>query len=231
MTTMQLERQNIALPVTNFDSVCQSNSFTRHNNLFGGTCKRIIISGPSGSGKTNTLLTLLLHHNGLRFKNIYICCGSLHQEKYAYLRQVLQEVPEIGYHEYTGVQEMITPDRVDDYSVVVFDDIGTTNLDIVKQFFSFGRHHNVDCFYLIQTYSAIPKQLLRDNANLLILFQQDGTNLKHVYNDHIHDLTYEQFMNMCRLCWRNTFNMFIIDTDCKFNEGRYRTGFDTYIRL
>ncbi|KAL6256683.1 hypothetical protein P5V15_012802 [Pogonomyrmex californicus] len=47
-----------------------------------------------------------------------------------------------------------------------------------------GRHSNVDCFYLCQTYARIPKHLIRDKANLLILFKQDGTNLKHVYNDH-----------------------------------------------
>jgi len=27
--------------------------------------------------------------------------------------------------------------------------------------------------------------ILFDNANLLILFKQDGINLKHVYNDHV----------------------------------------------
>lgn len=228
---MQLETQDISLPIYNFDSVCKTNSFIRHSTLFGGTCKRVLIVGPSGSGKTNTLLTLLLHPNGLRFKNIYICCKSLYQEKYEYLKQILQGIPEIGYYEYTDVQEMPTPEKVYNNSVVVFDDIGPTDLNIVKQFFSFSRHRNIDCLFLLQTYSAIPKQLLRDNANLLILFRQDGTNLKHVHRDHIHDLTYDQFMNMCRLCWRNTFDMLIIDMDCKFNEGRYRVGFDTYICL
>jgi len=37
-------------------------------------------------------------------------------------------------------------------------------------------------------HARIPKHLIRDNTNLLILFKQDCTNLKHVYNyvyDHV----------------------------------------------
>jgi len=55
-------------------------------------------------------------------------------------------------------------------------------------------HANVDCFYPYQTYSKIPKYLICDNANLLILFKQDSTNLKRVYNDHVNtDMSYEDF--------------------------------------
>lgn len=228
---MKFKTQRLSLPVYNYDSVLKQKVFTRHSDLFGGTCKRTLIVGPSGCGKTNVLLTLLLHPNGFRFKNIYICCRSLYQEKYEYLRSVLKAVPEIGYYEYVDANDMIAPEQVIDYSIVIFDDIPTINLSIVKQFFSFGRHRNIDCFYLIQTYSAIPKQLLRDNANLLILFQQDSTNLKHIFSDHIHDLNFEQFLNICRMCWKKSFDILLIDTDCKFNEGRYRQGFDTYINL
>ena len=55
-----------------------------------------------------------------------------------------------------------------------------------------GRHADVDCFYLCQMYAKIPKHLIRDNANLLILFKQDRINLKHVYNDHVNtDMSYD----------------------------------------
>jgi len=64
-----------------------------------------------------------------------------------------------------------------------------------------GRHVNVDCFYFCQTYARIPKHLIRDNANLLILFKQDYTNLKHVYNDHV-NMSYDEFCLSCRDCWQ-----------------------------
>ena len=60
-----------------------------------------------------------------------------------------------------------------------------------------GRHADLDCFYLCQTYAKISKHLIRDNANLLILFKQDGTNLKRVYNDHVNtDMSYEDFCDL-----------------------------------
>ena len=51
----------------------------------------------------------------------------------------------------------------------------------IKIYFSRGRHKNVDSFYLCRTYRRTPKHLLRDNANMLILFKQDELNLRHIY--------------------------------------------------
>ena len=48
-----------------------------------------------------------------------------------------------------------------------------------------GRHRLIDCFYLCQTYAQIPKHLIRDNLNFLVLFRQDEMNLKHIYGDHV----------------------------------------------
>jgi len=66
-----------------------------------------------------------------------------------------------------------------------------------------GPPRDVDCFYLCQTYARIPKHLIRDNANLLILFKQDCTNLKYIYNDHVNtDMSYDEFCLLCRNCWQ-----------------------------
>ena len=87
-------------------------------------------------------------------------------------------------------------------SIFVFDDVACDNQNIIREYFSMGRHTNIDCFYLCQTYAKIPKHLIRDNANFLILFKQDGTNLKHIYNDHVNtDILYENFCTLCHLCW------------------------------
>ncbi|KAL4090161.1 hypothetical protein QTP88_025060 [Uroleucon formosanum] len=48
------------------------------------------------------------------------------------------------------------------------------------------------------SYSKVPKQLLRDNANFIVLFKQDETNLKHVYNEHCSgDMSYSEFKDFC----------------------------------
>lgn len=96
-----------------------------------------------------------------------------------------------------------------------------------------GRHNCVDCFYLSQTYARISKHLVRDNANFLIIFKQDDKNLRHIYNDHVNtDMVFEQFKALCTECWReNKYGFLVISKDDDIADGRYRKGFDAYIKL
>lgn len=95
-----------------------------------------------------------------------------------------------------------------------------------------GRHKNIDSFYLSQTYAKIPKHLVRDNANLIILLKQDELNLKHVFDDHVTtDMSFQQFKEICSLCWKVPFGFLVINKECGLNEGRYRKGFDSYINI
>jgi len=84
--------------------------------------------------------------------------------------------------------------------------------DAIREYFAMGRHADVDCFYLCQTYTKIPKYLIRDNANVLILFKQDDINLKHVYNDHVNtDMSYENFRELCRCYWQQKYGFVVIN--------------------
>lgn len=69
------------------------------------------------------------------------------------------------------------------------------------------------------------------SQQVLVLFRQDYTNLKHVFTDHVApDLTFEKFCEMCSLAWdANKFGCLVINKECGTNEGRYRVGFDQYI--
>ena len=91
-----------------------------------------------------------------------------------------------------------------------------------------GRHKNVDCFYLCQSYAHNQKHLVRDNVNLLIIFRQDDVNLKHLYEDHVNsDMTFTQFKDLCVKYWRDEkYGFFMIDKDSSINGKRYRKGFD-----
>ena len=92
-----------------------------------------------------------------------------------------------------------------------------------------GRHQLVDCFYLCQTYTRIPKHLVRNNANFLIILKQDYMNLRHIYNDHVNmDMTYPQFKDMCARC-RPDHGFLVIDKDSEPGNGRCRKGFDQLI--
>lgn len=228
---MRVEKQTFSLPVLN-NEILPLNNIRKHGSLFGGLSKRAIIVGPSGCGKTNVILSLLLHPNGLRFENVYIYSKSLYQSKYQYLKQIIDPMEEIGYFEYETDNEIIAPNEINPNSVIIFDDIVCCTQNVMRDYFCFGRHKNTDSFYLCQTYSSIPKQLIRDNANLLVIFPQDNTNLKHIYNDHVNvDMSFQKFKELCSMCWDTSFGFTVIDKDCAIGCGRYRKGFDSYIYI
>lgn len=229
---MKIVKQNISLPITNLDSAfTNANSVSKkHGDLLPSSI-RCIITGSSNSGKTNVILNLLKNENGLRFENVYVYSKSLFQPKYEFLRQILKPIKELGYYEFNENEQVISPCKAKNNSVFIFDDIMCDKQAKIQEFFSRGRHNGVDSFYLSQTYARIPKHLIRDNVNLLVLFKLDDLNLKHVYDDHVTtDMPIQKFKEMCSLCWSNDrYGFLVIDKDSELNEGRYRKGFDAYI--
>ncbi len=226
---MDFKQTGIKLPVANFDSIVEKEERKkRHGDLLPSSI-RAIITGPSGYGKTNSLLTLLTHPNGLRFENVYVYSKSLNQPKYQFLKELLEPIDGIQYFTFSENEEVIAPENTLPNSIMVFDDISCEKQNNVKAFFCKGRHNDVDCFYLCQSYAATPKHLVRDNVNLLILFRQDEVNLKHVYQDHVNtDMDFEKFKNLCAKCWGNMYSFIVIDKERGINDGRYRKGFDCF---
>lgn len=229
---MKIRAHSLQLPVKNHDGCAMEKKFQKHNDLLSGGCKRALIVGSSGCGKTNVMISLIEHPNGLRFSNVYIYSKTLQQEKYEYLRNLLKPLKEIGYYEYYSGEDIIPPKEAAENSVIIFDDIVCDSQSVIKHYFAFGRHRNIDCFYLCQTYSSIPKQLVRDNANFLILFQQNYTNLKHIYCDNVNlDMSFETFQNICSHCWKKPHGFLVINKESELNAGRYREGFDKLISI
>ena len=97
-----------------------------------------------------------------------------------------------------------------------------------------GRHSgSSSVFYLAQTYSKIPKQLVRDNSNFLIILKQDDMNLRHVFNDHSStDMDFSEFRKISHLCWNQSdYGFMVFDKTLEMNNGRYRCGFHTFIKI
>ena len=193
---------------------------SRHGPLLPDTI-RAVICGPYNSGKTQALVSLLISKNGLRFRNVYVYSKSLSQPKYVYLQELFDGIPEIGYQAFTNNEDILPPDQTGEGSIMIFDDISTEKQSVVKDYFCMGRHFDVDSFYLCQSYSQIPKHLIRDNLNLIMLFQQDVLNLRNIYNSHVNsDMSFETFLDMCRRCWQQKYGFLFINKDSKVGEGR-----------
>lgn len=194
---------------------------------------RCIICGPSNCGKTNVLMSLLLNANGLRFRNVYIYSKTLEQEKYKYLERILTAIDGLGYFTFSSSEDVIKPEEARPNSIFIFDDVICDKQDTIKAYFCMGRHRGIDSFYLTQTYTRVPKHLIRDNANFLILFKQDDLNLRHIYNDYAVacDMKFNIFRDMCNYCWREKYGFVVIDLDSDVSGGRYRKGFDNFLQI
>lgn len=228
---MKFLKQSNGLKVVNLDKLFTvKNHKKKHGDLLPDSI-RCIICGPSNCGKTNLLLNLLFSPKGLYFENVYIISKSLNQEKYKFLSCVMENLPEIGYFPYTECEQTPLPNLIKQNSIVIFDDIACNTQTNIKHYFSMGRHNQLDVFYICQTYSVIPKQLVRDNTNFLVIFKQDDRNLYHIYKDHVNtDMSFDKFKEMCTRVWKQGRNKFIVvDKERELNKGRYRSGFDVFI--
>lgn len=229
---MKFIEQRVKLTVENVDLPTTTNGTSRHGVLFPNTIRALIV-GPSGCGKTNLIYALLTNENGVRFHNLYIYSKTLNQPKYQMLFEILKDIKEIKLFTFHENDKVIIPEKALPNSVFIFDDIICENQNIVRSYFSRGRHNQIDVFYLAQSFARVPKQLLRDNSNFIILFKQDETNLKHVYMDHCSgDMKYQEFKDFCTSYWaKGRFNFVVISKECERDNGRYRHGFDTFVAI
>lgn len=202
------------IKILNFDSA-RSDSSKRLVEMFPNTI-RCGIFGPSGCGKTNVLLTILMHKKPL--KSIYLCSRTGFQEKYQVLEDLVEESNKssenkINFH-HLNVRKLQQPEEIELDSIVIFDDVLTEKQDEIANFFIRGRHRNISCFYLAQSYTKIPKKsCIRENFNFLILFRQDNINLRQIFNEHITGNTFDKFKKWSDKCWRQKYNFLTYDED------------------
>lgn len=179
------------------------------------------------------MLNLLYSPEGLRFENVYIFSRTLFQPQYRQLKKILSSMEHIGLYMYGNTVDIPLPVEAKPNSIVIFDDIACDKQERIRMYFSMGRHSYVDSFYLTQSYCRIPKHLIRDCANLIIVFKQDMLNMKRIYDDHVNmDMSFEKFKQLCAMCWeKEQYGFLVIDKECSMDAGRYRQGLDTFIVL
>jgi hypothetical protein len=228
---MRAVQHKYKLPMVNFDMYIGGGGEVkrRHSKLLPSNI-RCVVCGPSNVGKTNAVFNLLFAEQGLKFENLYVFSKSLYQPKYKFLAEVMAKVPEIGFYTYSENEEVPPPNEAKSNSIMIFDDVACEKQYNIRDYFAMGRHNNIDSFYLCQTYSRIPKILVRDNSNFLLIFRQDYRNLKHIYNDHVNtDMSFEKFKSLCVSAWSQRHQFLVVDKESDMDKGRYRIGFDRYI--
>ena len=172
---------------------------------------RTFIVGPSFCGKTHLLL------NKLRLirledpeKQIRIITRSPEQYENIDMQGIEVEENVGDLEEYRGC-------------CVVFDDMLDSNQKLIDPFFTRGRHKSCDVYYLCQSYFDAPKKTVRNNSNIIILFQQTLKDVEHIHRDISgFDMSYEEFKSLCREAWNEKFNYLLINRLEDKNGSRYR---------
>ena len=91
------------------------------------------------------------------------------------------------------------------------------------EFFTRGRHEDLDVYYISQSYFGLPRQSIRNNSDRLILFKQTLRDVHSMYYDiGAYDMKYEEFKEMCHKAWDEKYNYLCIDMTRNKNEGKYR---------
>ena len=118
-------------------------------------------------------------------------------------------------------------------NLLILDDVMTLSQTKAEDYFTRGRHNNVNVFYITQSYFKLPRQTIRENSNFLILFRQDEKNLRHIFEDWCSDdsmtLTYSVFKSFCMDIWNGEKHSFVtIDSTRQINTGKYRKNLDYF---
>ena len=165
---------------------------------------RHVIIGPSNVGKTYYMLKILEKIGNKRPINI------ITRSPNQYLNyKTSTEIKPIN--KYKG-------------SIVIFDDmLGAKNSSQIDEFFTRGRHEDLDVYYISQSYFALPRQSIRNNSDRLLLFKQTLRDVQSMYYDiGAYDMKYDEFKEMCHKAWDEKYNYLCIDITKNKNEGKYR---------
>ena len=170
---------------------------------------RTLIVGPSFCGKTYLLLNKLqLIRLYDKEKQIHIITRSPGQYENTTLLAFGIQL------EVVSVEEDLEDRTIQDFQncCVVFDDMLDTSQKLIDPFFTRGRHIDLDVYYLSQSYFDLPKRTIRNNSNLIILFQQTLKDVEHIYSDISgFDMSYDEIKSLCREAWREKYNYLLIN--------------------
>ena len=123
-----------------------------------------------------------------------------------------------------SVEEDLGDKSIQDFQncCVIFDDMLDSNHKLIDPFFTRGRHNDLDVYCLSQSYFDLPKRTIRNNCNIIILFQQTLKDVEHIYRDIAgFDMSNDEFKSLCREAWRDNYNYLLINRLEDKNGSKY----------
>lgn len=140
----------------------------------------------------------------------------------------LKGEPNINVNYFEDSDSIPDPKDVDskNNNLFIFDDIMTDkNQSKAEDYYTRGRHNNISCFYISQNYFKLPRQTIRSNANVLILFSLPKKDLQHIYEDNCcNDMEWKEFYEYCNNAWTKPYSYIIINKELQPGEGKYQVN-------
>ena len=94
-----------------------------------------------------------------------------------------------------------------------------SNIDL---FYTRGRHKNNDIYYICQSYFHLPKNTIRNNFNIIMLFKQALRDIILLFHDIAGlDMNLEEWKELRRKAGENDCEYLQIDRFNKIGQGRY----------
>jgi hypothetical protein len=113
-------------------------------------------------------------------------------------------------------------------NLIIFDDIMLEKQNKCETYYTRGRHNNVDCFYISQNYTKLPRHTIRENSNLFILFPQDSITLDNFHRDHCSDINKKDFKYLCQETWNEPYSFVTVDLTSNKLYGKYRRNLNDF---
>ena len=125
---------------------------------------------------------------------------------------------------YENCEEIPDPKSLDPKlkNLIILDDCYLGKQSKAGAYYTRGRHANCDSLYISQNYFTLPRNSVRENSNLIILYPQNNKSIQHIHQDHCTDLPFEEFNELCQRIWKKKFNFLTIDLSSSPSNGKYR---------
>ncbi len=174
---------------------------------------RALLVGASGQGKTYLLLKLLPML--AEIDHLFIFSKTINQPVY---RAIVEFFDKKGVNIYISeglpnFNDIISENKQelkDSNTTAIFDDFNKKDMRSITEFYTKGRHYNINTLLLHQRLVDIPK-IIRDNANLLILFPTMD-NHRFIYQSFSSIFAnYKEFQNILKKIFKKPYNFMMID--------------------
>ena len=176
---------NDNVDINDYDNVnvnVNDNDIDRNKNVSFPESIRCVISGPSECGKTWLLWNIII--NRIYFDKLYII--GLIDDQYEDPESINEKADAEFIKDITDLSS--TNQLPEEFKELIMFDYDKAKESFINENFCTDRHNNCNIIYLSQNLFSLDGQNVREDCNLIILFEQQGKALASIYQDFFSDI-------------------------------------------